>query len=160
VLREVTSKSPESIVEEYAALLKSYRVFAIGGDRYAGEWPREAFRKYGIEYRVSLKPKSDLYVDLLPAINSRNIDLLDNSKAINQLCGLERRTARSGRDSIDHAPSAHDDLANVIAGVVGECRKDLSNLMPPPCGPILVGARKRSAAYYSKLPEWAFADEK
>ena len=27
-----------------------------------------------------------------------------------QLCGLDRRTARGGRDSIDHAPGGHDDL--------------------------------------------------
>jgi hypothetical protein len=31
--------------------------------------------------------------------------------------GLERRTARGGRDTIDHAPGGHDDLANVVAGV-------------------------------------------
>jgi hypothetical protein len=34
----------------------------------------------------------------------------------NQLVGLERRTTRAGRDSIDHAPSGHDDLANAVAG--------------------------------------------
>ena len=32
--------------------------------------------------------------------------------------GLERRTARGGRDSIDHAPGAHDDVANAVAGLV------------------------------------------
>jgi hypothetical protein len=32
--------------------------------------------------------------------------------------GLERRTARGGKDSIDHAPNAYDDLANSVAGVV------------------------------------------
>jgi hypothetical protein len=31
---------------------------------------------------------------------------------------LERRTARGGRDSIDHAPGARDDVANAVAGVV------------------------------------------
>ena len=31
--------------------------------------------------------------------------------------GLERRTSRGGRDSIDHGPQGHDDLANVVAGV-------------------------------------------
>jgi hypothetical protein len=30
---------------------------------------------------------------------------------------LERRTARSGKDSIDHAPNGHDDVANAVAGV-------------------------------------------
>jgi hypothetical protein len=46
--------------------------------------------------------------------------LLDHPRAIAQLCSLERRTARGGRDSIDHAPGAHDDLANAVAGVVAE----------------------------------------
>jgi hypothetical protein len=31
---------------------------------------------------------------------------------------LERRTARSGKDSIDHPPGAHDDVANAVAGVL------------------------------------------
>jgi hypothetical protein len=30
-----------SIVEEFAAILKLYRVNKVEGDRYAGEWPRE-----------------------------------------------------------------------------------------------------------------------
>jgi len=33
-----------------------------------------------------------------------------------QICGMERRTGRSGKDSIDHAPNGHDDLANAVAG--------------------------------------------
>jgi hypothetical protein len=37
---------------------------------------------------------------------------------ISQLHGLERRTARGGRDSIDHAPGAHDDVANAVAGAL------------------------------------------
>ena len=44
--------------------------------------------------------------------------MLDNQRLTNQLLGLERRTARSGKDSIDHAPHAHDDLANACAGVL------------------------------------------
>ena len=52
-------------------LLKRYRIVKVTGDRYAGEWPREQFRKLGISYEPAAKPKSDLYRDLLPAINSR-----------------------------------------------------------------------------------------
>jgi hypothetical protein len=44
--------------------------------------------------------------------------LLDNRRLATQLLGLERRTARGGRDSIDHASGAHDDLANAAAGVL------------------------------------------
>jgi hypothetical protein len=54
----------------------------------------------------------------LPVINSHKLELLDDSRLIAQIAGLERRTARGGRDSIDHAPGTHDDLANATAGLV------------------------------------------
>jgi len=52
-------------------------------------------------------------------VNSRRLDLPDNDRLVAQLCSLERRTARAGRDSIDHPPGQHDDLANCVAGAVG-----------------------------------------
>ncbi|MBI4516471.1 MAG: hypothetical protein HY699_11725 [Deltaproteobacteria bacterium] len=110
--------SPADVVSEFASLLKTYRVSTVTGDRYAGEWPREKFREHGIEYRVSEKVRSDLYRDLLPLLNSGQVELLDHPRLIGQLCSLERRTARGGKDSIDHAPGAHDDIANAAAGAV------------------------------------------
>ena len=53
--------SPEAACAEFAALLKTYQITTIEGDRYAGEWPRERFRKHGITYMPSEKTKSDLY---------------------------------------------------------------------------------------------------
>jgi hypothetical protein len=117
-LREVKPPfSPEYVVHDFAAVLRSYNISKIVGDKYAGEWPREQFRKLGIDYEPSAQPKGNLYLDLLPKLNSRRIELLDHTKCINQLCGLERRTARGGRDSVDHAPNAHDDLINAVAGL-------------------------------------------
>jgi hypothetical protein len=55
---------------------------------------------------------------LLPLINSRATDLLDSERLVAQLVGLERRTARSGKDSIDHPPQFHDDVANAVAGAL------------------------------------------
>jgi len=110
--------SPADVVKVYAELLKVYRVTSVTGDRYAGEWPRERFRENGISYDVCEKVKSDLYRDLLPLLTSTQIELPDNSRLKGQLCGLERRTARGGRDSIDHAPRGFDDLGNAVAGVV------------------------------------------
>jgi hypothetical protein len=115
--------SPDGVVQEFAALLQSYRVGRITGDRYAGEWPRERFRERQISYEPAAKPKSVLYGDLLPLVNSRRLDLLDDPRLLNQLVGLERRTARGGRDSIDHAPGAHDDLANAVAGLAASARR-------------------------------------
>jgi hypothetical protein len=110
--------SPESVVAEFAQLLRQYNIKTVTGDRYAGQWPRERFYVHGIDYQVSEKPKSDLYRDLLPLINSGQVELLDHPKLIAQLCSLERRVGRGGKDSIDHPPSAHDDIANCVAGAM------------------------------------------
>ena len=108
--------SPEVTTREFAITLKSYNISTVFGDRYAGSWPAEQFSKFGIRYETSAKTKSELYVDLLPLVNSARIQLLDIPKMINQLLGLERRTARGGKDSIDHASGHHDDLINAVAG--------------------------------------------
>jgi hypothetical protein len=108
--------SPDDVVKEFAATLKSYGIGKVVGDKYAAEWPRERFRVHGMEYRVADRPKSDLYLSLLPMLNSQRVALLDDKRLVAQLCGLERRTSRAGRDSIDHVPGGHDDLANAVAG--------------------------------------------
>jgi hypothetical protein len=116
-IREVKPPfSPEAVIDEFATLVRSYGSARVVGDRYAGEFPREQFRKRGIHYAVADKPKSDLYRDLLPLLNSGRIVLPRSDRLINQLTGLERRTSRAGKDSIDHGPGQHDDIANAVAG--------------------------------------------
>ena len=120
--------SPDDVVQDFCALLKSYRVNEVTGDRYAGEWPRERFRVHGIRYALAEKPASDLYRDALPLLNSGQCELLDVPRLTAQLCALERRTARSGRDSISHPPSGHDDIANAVCGalfLVGAARQPI-----------------------------------
>lgn len=119
LLREVRPPfSPDDVTATFAATVKEYGLHAVVGDRYSGEWVRERFRMYGINYEIAEKPKSQIYGELLPILNSGRAELLDVPKLTAQLCGLERRTARGGRDSIDHAPGAHDDLANAAAGAL------------------------------------------
>ncbi len=119
VLREVAAPfSPDAAVKEFCAILRRYRIGTVVGDNYAAEWPKEKFRSNGIQYRVSEKNRSELYLDLLPLLMSGQCELLDNPKLKNQLVGLERRTGRSGKDSIDHTPGAHDDCANAVAGAL------------------------------------------
>ena len=108
--------SPDDVVIEFAATLKSYGIGTVQSDKYAGSWVVERLGARGIRCEQSAKPKSDLYVDLLPLLNSRRIELLDHPRLINQLIGLERRTTRAGKDSIDHAVGSHDDIANAVAG--------------------------------------------
>lgn len=109
---------PEQAVSQCAALLRRFGVTRITGDRYAGEWPKARFKEHGIAFEQSARPKSDLYHDLLPLLNAKRVELLEHPRLSAQLVGLERRTARSGRDSIDHSPGGHDDLANAVAGAL------------------------------------------
>jgi hypothetical protein len=118
-VREVRAPfQPESVVADFCTTLAAYGVARVTGDRYAGEWPSEQFRKRGISYVPSEKVKSDIYRDMLPILNSRQCQLLDIPRLISQLHGLERRTARGGKDSIDHGPGQHDDVANAVAGAL------------------------------------------
>jgi hypothetical protein len=108
--------SPEAVIAEFAALLHSYRIALVYGDRYAGEFPREIFRRYGVVYACADKSKSDLFRDFLPLLNSGRVVLPRSDRLVGQLVGLERRTSRAGKDLIDHAPGARDDLCNAVAG--------------------------------------------
>ncbi|MGO9048355.1 MAG: hypothetical protein ACLQFW_15960 [Xanthobacteraceae bacterium] len=110
--------SPDQVTAEFAALLKVYGCHKIVGDKYGGEWPAERFKHYGIEYVAADRSKSDYYTDFLAILNSGRCELLDHPGLISQLCSLERRTARSGKDSIDHPPNQHDDIANATAGLL------------------------------------------
>lgn len=110
--------TPATITAEYAQIVKSYGLSSVTGDRYAGSWPGDEFQNNGINYMPAKKPRSDLYLDLLPALNSGRVELPPDNRMVNQLIGLERRTSRSGKDSINHPPNAHDDRANAIAGLV------------------------------------------
>jgi hypothetical protein len=71
-----------------------------------------------VTYRPSERTKGELYRDFLPLVNSGRVELLDVSRLVTQLTSLERRTGRGGRDTIDHAPGASDDVANAVAGVL------------------------------------------
>lgn len=108
--------SPESVVKEFAETLKAYGIREVMGDRYGGLWPRERFEEAGIRYVTSPRSKSEIYAEFLPLLNTGKVALLDNARLITQLCSLERRTARGGRDSIDHPPGGHDDVVNSVAG--------------------------------------------
>lgn len=110
--------SPDQVIGEIATLLKAYGVHEVTGDRYSAEFVVEAFRKCLVTYKHAEHNKSDVYREVLPLLNSGRVELLDNTRLAAQLVSLERRTSRSGKDSIDHPPGQHDDLANASAGAL------------------------------------------
>jgi hypothetical protein len=119
MVREVKAPfSPDAVCRTFAAEMKRYGLTSCVGDRYGGEWPAERFGAHGIEYITSERSRSEIYLELLPILNGHRCELLDNPRLTAQLMGLERRTARGGRDSIDHAPNAHDDVINSAAGAI------------------------------------------
>jgi len=109
---------PAAIAREYAQLVKTYGIKNVEGDKYAGSWPAQEFERHGIRYHHSRKSKSDLYVDALAAFNNGRVELPPDERLVIQLAGLERKTSRAGKDSIDHAPGGHDDRANAVAGLI------------------------------------------
>jgi hypothetical protein len=110
--------SPDQVCADFARLLKCYRVTSATADRYAADWPVERMARHGVRVTASERTKSAIYKEVLPLINSGLVSLLDISRLRAQLASLERRVARGGRDSIDHAPGAHDDVANAACGAL------------------------------------------
>ncbi len=109
---------PALVTAEYAALLKEYRLREVTGDAYSGAWVRDAFDEHGIKYKVSSLPKSAIYLECLPLFARGEVELPDLRPLLVELAQLERRTARGGKDSVDHPPRCHDDLANAAAGAL------------------------------------------
>jgi hypothetical protein len=110
---------PSEVVKECAEALRPYRVRTLVGDNYGGEWPVAEFRKHGVTYQLADKNRSQLYLAMIPVINSKRVELPDDRRMIDELRRLERRRGRSGRDSVDHpAYGGSDDIANAVAGAV------------------------------------------
>jgi len=118
--------SPDAVVQDFAAILKSYRLTKVTGDRYGGIWPTERFEKHGIKYVPSEMPKSEIYRTALPLFTAGTVELLDNARMASQFCSLERRVNRGGKDSIDHPTGGNDDVCNSVAGAL--C---LANILAP-----------------------------
>lgn len=110
--------SPEATAERYAETIRRYGLREVTGDHYAGEWPAEQFRKWGVHYRRSDKTKSQIYKEALPLLTAGRVELLDHGRLLKQLASLERRTTPNGNDTIDHPPRQMDDLANAACGAL------------------------------------------
>jgi len=109
---------PAAIVGEYAELLKSYSVRSVNLDRYGGSVFADEFKRHGIAAEHSPQSRSELYQNALPLLNSGRVEFPPCDRLLNQMMSLERRTARSGRITIDHPPNGHDDRCNSALGMV------------------------------------------
>lgn len=129
--------NPSAVIAEAAALIKTYRLNTITGDRFGAEFVTEGFRKHGVTYLPSEKDRSAIYLELLPMVNSGSVRLLDVPELSRELRGLERRRGTSGRDRVDHRPGSHDDVSNSCAGALAlvsmrQCAPRIRSLADPP----------------------------
>ena len=88
------------------------------GDHYSGGMIVELFRECRIDYVVSERTKSEIYAAFLVLANSGLVQIPLHRRLIAQFRTIQRRMLRSGRESIDHSPGAHDDLSNAAAGAL------------------------------------------
>jgi hypothetical protein len=111
---------PRQVVHSLCEVLRAYRIREVHGDRFGGNWVSGSFQEQGIRYVDAEFDKSEIYTQFLAIANMKKVCLIDSERARLQFQGLERRTHSGGRDMIEHAEGAHDDLCNAIAGVVVE----------------------------------------
>jgi hypothetical protein len=107
---------PQEVTRAFAALLKYYELGTVTGDNFSAEWVASAFRDAGISYVRSEKPKSALYLEAQALFARGAISLPDHPILLRELRLLERRTHRSGKDTVDHGWHGHDDHANAVLG--------------------------------------------
>jgi hypothetical protein len=109
---------PQLVTEEYARLLKEYGIRKVVGDAYGAEWTAGAWSKCDIRYVRSELPKGQIYLECVPLFARGVVRLPDHARLLRELRLLERRTHRSGRDTVDHPRGAHDDHANAACGAL------------------------------------------
>jgi hypothetical protein len=117
MVREVVPPfSPDDVVRAFAEDLRRYKV--THHRRLLWRRVADRSRRHGIHYVVSERNKSEIYRGAALTTSER-VEILDVKRLTGQLLGLERRTARSGKDSVDHGPRGRDDVANAAAGALG-----------------------------------------
>ena len=151
VIRGRRSAKPEQVTEEYAALLRAYRIRRVIGDKYSGAWVRESFNQFGVSYEIADLTTSEAFLELLPLVNQGSIELLDDKVQTSQLLALERRKRTSGRDQLSHPPRGHDDRCNALALAV----QRVIRLRPKPG--IITGRNRRDAVL--NHPSWRRIDD-
>lgn len=138
---------PVNATAQIAAVLRSYGVTDVWGDKYAVGFVSSELGRHGLTLQHTTKSRSDLYRELLPSLRSRRVRLLANERAVSQFANLERRALSAGAERIDHPAqgNAKDDVSNAIAGAL-----------------IMIGAPVSSAenwiTYYQQLAQASGVD--
>jgi hypothetical protein len=147
---------PGAAVGEIAATLREFSLATITGDKYAAQWVIREFKKHGVNYVHAMRDRSAIYISALPLLNAGKAQLLDSPRLVGQLCGLQRRTSSSGKQSVDHPRNGADDLANSTCGALvlaSDMAQQSTNFAAP-----IVFSRPREVMFegaYGHIPDFS-----
>jgi len=114
------------VAKEIIAFFKPYGVRSAIADQYGSGVAKALYNRDGFYLRDAPMTRSEAYLGLLPLLSQGVVELPPLAVLRSELLGLQRRVARTGRDSVDHGRHSHDDLANAVAlGVVQAMRTSL-----------------------------------
>jgi hypothetical protein len=113
--------SPSEVIAEVAQLCEQYRVKTLIGDGYAKGFTSDGLWKHNIGYRKSDKTTSVAFAEMLPLLNSHEVELPRHQTTLTQIGALERKPSSRGKEWIGHPPAGHDDCAAAVAMAVAHC---------------------------------------
>jgi hypothetical protein len=146
---------PASVAREFVALAKEYRCRVITGDAYAKGWVKGTIEAFGAEYQQSRLPRSELYLEGLVLFARGQVRLPSHDVMLRELRLLQRRTAKSGRDSVDHIVGSHDDHPNSVFGSLHLVAQPRAEALPIMSGKVWNGSGVKIAdgvsAFFDRL---------
>jgi hypothetical protein len=107
---------PDEITKRYSETCKRFGISTVIGDHCSANWVVSSWKKTGVTYVQSAVFKSQIYLEVAPLFSAGLVRIPDHLKLIRELRLLERRTHRSGKDTVDHGKTGHDDFANSACG--------------------------------------------
>lgn len=115
VRRWTSPHDPLVVAREVAEFLGSYKLTHARADQYGAGVVRSMYNSVGVSLTDAPDNRSETYLKFLPLLTTGRVELSPDPVLRVELLTLERRTARGGRDSVDHRPGSHDDVANSTA---------------------------------------------
>lgn len=126
----------ERTLDAIEELAKEYGVFSLRTDQYAAVPVIEGLRKRGlgaVNKPWSNENKTAAFSRLKIGLNTRQVELPDDSALVEELLGVEAKPTPGGLTRIAASGSGHDDRAVVVAALAEELLKKRSSLtLSPP----------------------------
>jgi hypothetical protein len=139
------------VVREIADVVKRYHVSEVHGDRYAGQWVRQAFQEAGLVYREAEWDRARAYLEVEPLFAQGRIELVDHPVLVHQWKTLERRPRAGGKTLVGHPHGGHDDYANALALAAADAVARMS--APPMIYNLTVRPRREEFTRIDSLAE-------